>query len=183
MNASGGSLTALVIRSETPLHEASIARVIAEVDPELAIARFEPMERVVANSVGPQRLVTIVLGLFAALALLLASVGVYGVISYLAALRMHEIGIRVALGAQRADVRRLVFGQGLSLALLGVGAGIVGALGLTRFLSSWLYGVQPTDAVALASASVILIAVTLLACYLPARRATKVDPIVALRNE
>ncbi len=183
MNASGGFLTALVIRSQTPLHEAPIARVIAEVDPELAIARFEPMERVVANSVRPQRLVTIVLGLFAALALLLASVGVYGVISYLAALRMHEISIRVALGAQRADIRRLVFGQGLSLALLGVGAGIVGALGLTRFLSSWLYGVQPTDTFALASASIVLIAVALLACFVPARRAMRVDPNVALRQE
>ena len=123
------------------------------------------------------------LGLFAALALALAAVGLYGLVSYSASRRAHEIGIRLALGAEKRDVLRLVVGQGFKLTLIGVVIGTVGALSLTRFLSSLLYGVKPTDLPTFLTVMLILIAVALVASYIPARRTAKVDPIVALRYE
>jgi ABC-type antimicrobial peptide transport system permease subunit len=122
-------------------------------------------------------------GLFGSLALLLSCVGLYGLLSYETARRRREIGIRMALGAERADVLRMVISQGLKLAMIGVVIGIAGALALTRFLSSLLYGVKPTDPLTFIAVSLILIAVAMLACYIPARRAAKVDPMVALRYE
>jgi ABC-type antimicrobial peptide transport system permease subunit len=125
----------------------------------------------------------ILLGTFAALALLLSSVGIYGVISYLVARRTQEIGVRMALGADRTDVVRLILRDGMRLAIIGVGAGIVCALGLTRLMGNMLYGVSATDPVTFLGISVLLLAVAMVACYIPARRAMRVDPVIALRYD
>jgi putative ABC transport system permease protein len=120
---------------------------------------------------------------FATLGLILASVGIYGVVSYSASQRTHEIGVRMALGAARTDVLKVVVGQGLRWVLMGTGIGVAASIGLTRFLQTLLFGVKPTDLVTFVAVSLILLAVAWLACYIPARRAAKVDPMVALRYE
>jgi putative ABC transport system permease protein len=144
------------------------------------------MQHIVSESMSPQRLPMILLSVFAALALLLASVGLYGVISYAVTQRTHEIGIRMALGAEKKDVFRLVVGGGLRLAITGVAIGGIAALILTRVLPSFshlLYGVRASDPITFAAVSAMLIVVALLACYIPARRAVKVDPLISLRYE
>jgi predicted permease len=160
-----------------------ILKAMYQVDSDLPLAQMKTMDQVLSDSVTGWRFRTILLGVFGGLALFIAAIGIYGVISYSVAQRTHEIGVRMALGAQRADVLKMVVGQGIKLILAGLGTGIVGALALTRFLSSLLYGVKPTDPFTFIAVSLILTGVALLACYFPARRATRVDPIVALRYE
>jgi predicted permease len=156
---------------------------IWSVDNDQAVSHVMSMTQLASESLAPQRVVAILLGIFAALALALAAIGLYGVISYSASQRTHEIGIRMALGAGRSEVLRLVVIDGLRLTLLGLSFGLAGALAVTRLLSSLLYGVRPHDPSTLVSVAILLSAVALLASYIPARRATKVDPTVALRYE
>ena len=141
------------------------------------------MDELVRDSVARARFTMLLLSCFAGLALVLACVGIYGVIAYSVAQRTREIGIRLALGAQRRDVVRLVLGQGGRLAVTGVAVGLAAALALTRFLSALLYGIGASDPSTLIGVSVLLLLVALVACYIPARRAMRVDPIVALRYE
>jgi putative ABC transport system permease protein len=161
----------------------AIRRAVRAVDANQPVYDLRSMRQLVWASMGPQRFSLTLLGVFAAIALVLASVGLYGVMSYGVAQRRHEFGIRMALGARKHDVLGLVLRQGMTLALLGVGTGIAVALVLTRFLSSLLYGVKATDPLTLIAVSLILTGVALLASYIPARRAMKVDPMVALRYE
>jgi len=158
-------------------------RQVASLDRKAPIYQVETLDQYFAQSLAKPRFITLLLSGFAGLALLLACLGVYGVISYVVVQRTHEIGIRIALGAQKGDVLRMVIGEGLRPALAGVAIGIVGALRLTRHLSSVLYGVKPTDPLTFAAVSLILTCVALLACYIPARRAIKVGPMAALRYE
>lgn len=141
------------------------------------------MNEIVRQSAGSQDFNLLLMSIFALSALLLAAIGIYGVIAYSVEARTHEIGIRVAMGAQRGDVFRLVAGQGMILASFGVAIGAAGALFLTHFLMGWLYGVRPTDALTFVALSLILLAVSLMACSIPARRAMKANPMVALRRE
>jgi ABC-type antimicrobial peptide transport system permease subunit len=141
------------------------------------------MDQVLTESLSGRRFNMTLLITFAGLALTLAAVGVYGVMNYSVMLRRRELGIRIALGARGLDVLRLVLGQGLTLTLIGVGVGMAGAYALTHLMESLLYGVTPTDFLTYGSVSGALILVGLLASFLPARRATKVDPMIALRSE
>jgi len=156
---------------------------IESIDKNQPLSDATTMDEVIAGLVAPRRFQMMLLGLFALLALVLAAVGVYGVVSYSCSLRVHEFGVRMALGAERRDLLGLVIRQGARLALIGVFAGLGGALALTRYLSSMLYGIKPTDPLTLLAVSLLLAAVALLASYIPARRATNVDPMVALRYE
>jgi putative ABC transport system permease protein len=156
---------------------------IHSVDSDLPLANVSTLATLVDDSVIQQRFAMYVIGAFGALALLLASIGMYGVISYSTTQRTQEIGIRLALGAQRRDVMAMVLAHGGRLAALGITIGLVAALALARTLASFLYGVQPADPITFAAVALLLCAVALLACYLPARRAMRVDPTVALRYE
>jgi putative ABC transport system permease protein len=180
--SSGGVL--LIKASGDPRSLAAAARgVIREVDPALAVFAVEPLRETVARSVSERRFTMLVLGLFAALALTLAAVGVHGVLSYGVLQRTREIGIRMALGARPASVLRLIVGHGMLLAAAGVALGLAGSIALTRVLATLLFGVTATDAATLTLVVVVLIGAAILASYLPARRAMRVDPSVALRAE
>jgi putative ABC transport system permease protein len=152
-------------------------------DKDLPVSNIETMERLMAKSVAPQRFNLLLLGVFALVGLALACVGLYGVMSYTVTQRTREIGVRMAMGAQTGDALRLVIGEGMKLALIGVALGLCGALVLTRLLKTLLFSVSATDPLTFIVIATLLIIVALLACWIPARRATEVDPLVALRCE
>jgi putative ABC transport system permease protein len=179
-----GSLTLVVRTKSHPLDLAPVVqRQVRELDSDQGVSNVATMDQVMSDSVASRRFSATLLGALAALGLLLASVGVYGVISYGVSQRTREIGIRMALGAKRNDVLSLVIAQGMKLPLLGVAAGAVAAFVLTPVMSSLLFGISPSDPVTFAGSVIFLALVALLACYIPARRAAKVDPMVALRYE
>ena len=161
----------------------SIREAVRQVDRAQPVAEVREMERIVSEAAAQPRFNSLILGLFAGAAQLVAGAGIYGVMSYAVTQRTHEIGVRMALGAQTRDVLRLVVGQSLRLTLSGLAAGLVGAFALTRVMTALLYGVGPTDPSTFAGSALLLMAVALLSSYLPARRATKVDPLVAFRYE
>ena len=179
-----GLLSAMAIRTSGPLDlSLPLGRVVHQVDPQQPVASVAPMSQLVSDSVAFARVLAILMSAFAALALLLSAVGLYALLSYFVNQRRQEIGIRMALGASRKQMLAMVVGEGLALVGIGMAVGIVGALALTRLAASLLFGIAATDAVSFLGASVGLLIVASLASYLPARRATRVDPMVALRYE
>jgi ABC-type antimicrobial peptide transport system permease subunit len=162
---------------------AQIRQIVQSVVPGTPVSRVRTMDEIVADSRARPRFLTQLLGIFSMTALILASVGIYGVISYSVAQRTREFGVRMALGAHASDVLRLVLGRGLKMTLLGLFIGLVGSIALTRFLSTLLFGVTPTDPITFTIVPIVLAAVALGASYFPARRATRVDPLQALRYE
>jgi len=179
------SLNSIVVKTDSDPNAmvAAIRQEIHAVDKDQAVFNVTTVDQLRGDSILIRKFFMLLLLVFAALALMLAAVGIYGVMSYVAAQRTYEIGIRMALGAQTRDVLKLIIGNGMALALIGVGAGLAAALALTRLMEGLLFGVSATDAITFLSVSVGLTLVALLACYIPARRATKVDPLVALRYE
>ncbi|MEW6209480.1 MAG: ABC transporter permease [Acidobacteriota bacterium] len=161
----------------------AIRDAVRTLDPHQAVSNIRLMEERLSYSIATERINTVILGFFAVVALLLAALGIYGVMSHAVTQRTHEIGVRMALGAERRDIFRLVVGQGLTLAVIGVALGLAASLALMRFLSTLLFGVEATDPLTYTGVSLILLVVAMLACYLPARRATRVDPMIALRYE
>lgn len=184
LSASGVGVVLRSAEAPAALTDA-VRRATAAIGNERVIYGVQTMDEIISGSLAARRFSMILLEAFAVMALLLASVGIYGVISYLAGQRTHEIGVRIALGAQRRDVLRLVLGEGAGMALAGVGIGLVASFGLTRLLArySLLFGVSPTDPLTFAAVALLLMLVALAACYVPARRAMRVDPLVALRYE
>jgi len=179
-----GYLTLVVRTKSDPLSLAGeLRRQVRSVDPEQAASNIASMDQVLSDSMVSRRFSSALLGSLAALGLLLASVGVYGVLSYGVSQRTREIGIRMALGAAQKDVLSLVVGQGMKLLLTGTAVGLALALLLTRLISGLLFGISASDPVTFASIVVFLAAVAFWACYFPARRAARVDPMVALRHE
>jgi putative ABC transport system permease protein len=175
----------VVVRSSLSVSSvaAAVREVVRSIDKNLPVTDVESFTDAVGQSISRERFRTFLLGSFSAIALLLAAVGIFGIISYSASQRSHEIGIRMAVGAQRRDILRLILGQGAKLALLGLGSGVVFALLLTRLMESLLYNVSATDPLTFAGVAIILLGVAVTACYIPARRAMRVDPIVALRYQ
>jgi putative ABC transport system permease protein len=180
----GGSMGIIVHTVGNPLAlRPALERAVSDLDKDVPVSSFETANEAIAESLLQPRFRAIVLGIFAALALLLAMVGLYGVLSQAVSQRTHEIGIRMALGAEKGRVLAMVVRQGMVLAVGGMAIGLLAALLLTRLLTAMLYGVRPADASALAVAALLMSVAALLAAYVPTRRATKVDPMVALRYE
>jgi putative ABC transport system permease protein len=160
-----------------------VAAAVAAVNPDLGLNRVRTMEQLVDESLGDDRFATVFLAAFAAMALLLSAIGIYGVMSFTVAQRTHEIGLRMALGAAPGQVLRLVFQEGIALAAIGVLIGLSGTYFVGRVMKSMLYEVRENDPRTIGTVIALLLLCALLACYIPARRATRVDPMVALRNE
>ena len=177
----------LIARAQPGMTEAqllaALERVVRSVDPAVAVNNARTESDVLGGGVAEPRFDSALLGAFSVLAMLLAAVGLYGVIAYAVAQRTHEIGVRIALGATTGDIARWVMGDGMRLAVLGLIVGMAGALAGTRLLANLLYGVSPADPVVFLTIPVVLVAATILASYLPARRAMRVDPVIALRAE
>jgi len=178
------SSLSLVVRAEgdTAALVPAMRQAVHELNPELP-ASFRTLEQIFSSSLDNRRFSLVIFMVFAAVALMLAAVGIYGVVSYSVTQRTHEIGVRMALGAQALDVLKMIVGQGLKLALAGVAIGIGASLALTRLMASLLFGVSAGDPVTFVATSLLLTTIALLACYVPGRRATKVDPMTALRHE
>jgi putative ABC transport system permease protein len=178
------AMTLVVRTSGEPLGlSKAVQNTVWSIDKNLPLSHVQTYEQIIAGSVWQERFNLLLVGLFAALALVLAAVGIYGVMAYSVTERTHEIGIRMALGAKQGDVLRLVVREGMALAAIGAGIGLVGAFALTRFLSGLLYEVKADDPVVFAAVPLLFAVVALLASYIPARRATRVDPMIALRWE
>jgi putative ABC transport system permease protein len=175
----------LVVKSAVdPAALASAIRgVVAGIDKDQPIFGISTMNQLIVDSVSTRRITLILLALFSTLALVLAAIGIYGVISYSVAQRTHEIGIRMALGAQKTDVLRMIMAQGAKIAGAGVAIGIAASFGLTRLLAKLLFSVSAADPLTFAAVAILLIVVAMLACYIPARRTLRVDPMIALRYE
>jgi len=161
----------------------AMQKVVAEVDPDQAVYDIQTMEAGLSNSLAGRRFMLRLFGIFGGLAVLLAAVGIYGIVSYLVTERTHEFGVRIALGAQRKDVLSLVVSRIVKTTVVGVFIGVAGSLALTRLISRSLYGVTATDPLTYSLMSVLLVGVAVVASYIPARRATRVDPVVALTCE
>jgi putative ABC transport system permease protein len=182
-----GWVNLLMLAVQTNVPPASLASAIREqvrgLDPDLPLTNIQTVDDLLSRTLSQAKFSLLLLGLFSVVGLLLAAIGIYGVMATTVAQRTQEFGVRIALGAQAGDVLRLVVGQGMMLIALGSVAGLVTAFAVTRLMSSLLFGVSPNDPTTLAAITVLLVTVALLACYIPARRATKVDPLVALRYE
>jgi putative ABC transport system permease protein len=184
MQEPGRNLALAVRTTGSPLAAAAaVEGAIHTVDKDLPVSQVRSMDQLLGNALAQRRLTLVLLASFAALALLLAAIGIYGVIAYSVRQRTHEIGVRIALGARSADVLRLIVGQAMKLVIVSVALGLAGAFALTRWMATLLFNVQPTDPLTFASIAALLTLIALLASWIPARRATKVDPMVALRCE
>ena len=178
------TMSVIVRGSQDPAQLTTAVRAeVRSLDPNLPVSNVKPVGQMIAERMSPKRLMTYILAVFALIALLLASIGIYGVMSYAVTQRTREIGVRMALGAQAMDVLRLIVKNGMTMAITGVAIGLAGAFGLSRLLANLLFKTTPTDPVTFAAVAASLILVALIACYVPARRATRVDPLVALRDE
>jgi putative ABC transport system permease protein len=161
----------------------NVRSAVARLDTELTVDNIATMEQRVADSVARPRFYAVLLGIFASIAVALAAVGIYGIMSYSVSQRTREIGIRIALGAETREVLGLVLRQGMTLAAIGIMVGLGGALAVSRYLENMLFGITPFDGSTFAAVLILLTAISAIACYVPARRATRVDPIIALRYE
>jgi putative ABC transport system permease protein len=180
---SGNMIVVARTAGDPPAISMPARRVVSAIDPEQPVYDVKTMDQRVSASLGRDRFQTTLLTVFAFAGLMLASVGIYGVLEHSISRRIPEIGVRIAVGADRGDILRLVLRQGMTPAVLGLGTGVAGALALTRVLRSMLFGTSPSDPIMLAAAALLLGAVALVACYLPARRAMRIDPVRALRSE